>query len=485
MRYLLALLTLCSASQGQDRVIDIGSRLELFVDHHLIQRLDKTRLRLHQPQPAGVALRFDKPWEGAFVGYVTVLKDGDTYRMYYRGLPRAGADCTALESTCYAESPDGIRWTKPDLGLYEVNGTRANNVILKGHQPASHNFSPFLDQNPLASSDTRFKAMGGSSKGLVPFGSADGIRWRALSDKPVLTDGVFDSQNVAFWSTSEQRYVCYLRTWDSHRSVSRATSKDFMNWTPSTPMTYGGTPREHLYTNQTHPYFRAPHLYLGIAARFMPGRRVLTPEQAKTIQVNPRYAGDCSDAVLLTSRGGTTYERTFMEAIFRPGPGLENWVSRTNYPALGILPVADSMSIYLQKNYGQPTARLDRYTLRTDGFISVHGPYSGGELLTRLLHFEKVSAAGSGEVRDPATRSQGLVVNFATSAAGSLRVEIQDAEGAPIPGFGLSDCVEMVGDEIDRVVRWRSKPDLSKLGGRPIRLRFAFKDADLYSIQFR
>lgn len=487
MKYSPIALLIAGICQAQTEVPDLGSRLELFVDHFLIERMDGTRLRLHSPRRAGVALRFDKPWEGAFVGYVTVLKDGDRYRMYYRGLPRAGADGTALESTCYAESPDGIHWTKPELGLFEIDGSRANNVVLKGHHPASHNFSPFLDQRPGTRPEVRFKALGGGAKGLVPFGSADGIRWRPLSEKPVLTDGAFDSQNVAFWSTIENCYVCYFRTWDSKRSVSRATSTDFLHWSKSTPMSYGGTPREHLYTNQTHPYFRAPHIYLGIAARFMPGRRVLTPAQAKAIQVDPRYAGDCSDAVLLSTRGATVYDRTFMEAILRPGPGHQNWVSRTNYPALGILPLGDQLAIYVQKNYGQPTAHLDRYTLRTDGFVSVHGPYAGGELLTRRFRFQKLSAAEVHRRRQqhPSGALQQLILNFATSAAGSLRVEIQDADDIPIDGFRLADSLESVGDEIAAGARWRGGRDVSQIGGKIVRLRFVLKDADLYSLRFR
>ena len=93
------------------------------------------------------------------------------------------------------------------------------------------------------------------------------------------------------------------------------TSKDFLNWSEPKAMNYGGTPREHLYTNQTQPYFRAPHIYLSIAARFMPGRRILSPAQAKAIDVDPGYFSDCSDAVLMSTRGGTLYTRTFMDAF--------------------------------------------------------------------------------------------------------------------------------------------------------------------------
>jgi hypothetical protein len=77
-----------------------------------------------------------------------------------------------------------------------------------------------------------------------------------------------------------------------------------------------------------------------------------------------------------------------------------------------------------------------------------------------------------------------LVVNYSTSAAGSLRVEIQDAAGNALPGHALADCPEIIGDELERVVRWKSGPDVSALAGQPVRLRFALKDADLYSFRF-
>ncbi len=459
-------------ASGDEGPVEIGNRLELFVDHVLIDALDGVRLRLNHPTVDGVALRFEKPWEGAFCGYVTIIKDGDTYRMYYRGLPRAGKDGSSLEVYCYAESADGIHWTKPNLGLYEINGTRENNVILADAAPVTHNFAPFLDTRPGVSADRRYKAVGGISKsGLIPYVSPDGKRWRRLQDKPIITKGAFDSQNVAFWSQHENVYLCYFRTFKNGvRWITRATSKDFLNWTEPVDMTFGDTPPEHLYTNQTRPYFRAPHLYVAVAARFMPGRRVLTKEQAKAIGVDPGYFGDCSESVLLTSRGGNAYDRTFMEAFIRPGLGLGNWVSRTNYPSYGIVPLdAKRMAIHVQKDYAQPSHRLVRYVLRTDGFASVHATYKGGEMRTKPLRFT----------------GRELVVNAATSAAGGIRVEIQDAAGKPIAGYTLKDCDVVFGDEIERVVTWRGLSDVSALIGKTVRLRFVMSDADLYALRFR
>lgn len=98
----------------------------------------------------------------------------------------------------------------------------------------------------------------------------------------------------------------------------------------------------------------------------------------------------------------------------------------------------------------------------------MNAAYAGGELLTKPLKF-----AG-----------RTLTINFATSAVGSVRVEIQDAAGKPIPGFAAADCLEAIGDEIERTVRWKEGEDVSSLAGQPVRLRCVMKDADLFALRF-
>ncbi len=471
-----AVVVLATTAAIAQETVDIGSRRELFVDRTLIEELRGVTLKLHEPRPADVAIAFDASWEGRYCGYVTVFQDGDVYRMYYRGLPQAGKDGSAAEVTCYAESRDGIDWAKPELGLFEVDGDEDNNVVLADQAPFSHNFAPFIDTRPGVAADERYKALAGTSHtGLHVFVSNDGLRWRKWREDPIITQGAFDSQNVAFWSEHEGCYVCYYRTWSEgefagYRSVSRVTSPDFVNWTAPIEMDYGGTPREHLYTNQTHPYFRAPHLYVALAARFMPGRRIVSDEEAAAFGVEATYSGDCSDGVLMTSRGGARYDRTFMEGFIRPGVGPENWTSRTNYPAWGIVPTGEhEMSLFVQHQYGQPTHHLVRYVLRTDGFASVNAPYAGGECVTKPLLF-----AG-----------KELVLNFATSAAGDVRVEIQRPDGAPIAGYAIEDSATLIGNFIERAVSWGGSTDVSGLAGSPVRLRFVMKDADIFALRFR
>ena len=112
--------------------------------------------------------------------------------------------------------------------------------------------------------------------------------------------------------------------------------------------------------------------------------------------------------------------------------------------------------------------RLRRYSLRLDGFVSLHAPLAGGELLTPPVTFTGTE----------------LRLNASTSAAGSVKVELQDAGGQPLPGFTLADCDDLYGDDVDLRVTWRDQADLSRLRGQPVRLRFALSDADVYSYRF-
>ncbi|NLL84461.1 MAG: hypothetical protein GX230_09525, partial [Lentisphaerae bacterium] len=120
-----------------EKPIHISERLELFVDRFLINTMDKIEFQLHEPQRLALP---KTPFRGA---YMTVIKDGDIYRGYYRGDdpaypgPRNYSGHPG-EITCYAESRNGHEWTFPSIGLFDVNGTRSNNVILAKQPPLSH-----------------------------------------------------------------------------------------------------------------------------------------------------------------------------------------------------------------------------------------------------------------------------------------------------------------------------------------------------------
>ena len=161
--------------------------------------------------------------------------------------------------------------------------------------------------------------------------------------------------------------------------------------------------------------------------------------------------------------------RSFLEAFIRPGLDFGNWHDRGIYFEVGVLhTAATELSMYGMENAHLPTQRIRRYTLRTDGFVSINSGYAGGEFTTPPLVF---------------SGSQ-LELNYSTSAVGSIRVEIQDVRGKPQPAFGLDEFPERFGDEIEGAMSWDSGPDLSSLAGTPVQLRFVLKDADLYAFKF-
>lgn len=707
--------------------VRVGSRLELLVDDGLIDKMTGARRKLHRPIPCEVAIVHDNPWEGNSSGYHTVFQDGNLYRMYYRGLQM---DLTGdklkyphRQVICYAESKDGIRWTRPELGLIEFNGSAKNNIIWDGL--GSHNFAPFKDANPNCPPAARYKALGGAKNegGLYAFQSADSIRWSLMSDKPVVTDGYFDSQNLAFWDSVSGQYREYHRDFRDGRDIKTSTSKDFLHWTKPAFLEYTGGRLTQLYTNQITPYYRAPHILLGFPTRYIAGRGLLTPFNERIARVSKRFGTDYTDGGFMTSRDGKTFT-VWPEAFIRPGPLRPGqWMYGANYQNWGIvetrspIPNApDELSIYASEGgWVGDGNRMRRYTLRIDGFVSVNASMNGGWFVTRPLVFDPptgkrtrpkpppnagpVFIDASKPIRGkrslvfrkpatitlPGTRNLGdqvtlavhvrdvpaghrrlfsaynggptkpkelyfdvgaddgairfeydgtaakadaaltdrwnksrsavhhiaatwddgvitiyfdgkpvahggkkglgpitlqlgdvrfaedyppasltnepflgaaddilvlrrvlnakeieslaakgavgvirtdaddgvlydmeddqgsriadklahdkaahavlpgppepgdveLVINYATSAAGSVQCEILDKAGKPIPGFSLAEADEIYGDHIERPVTWRKSSELKDLAGKPVRLRFVLKDADLYSFRFR
>ena len=451
-----------------DGPIELGSRRELFIDDFLIDRMQNVELRLQKPVPRNVAIDHDVPWEGNTCCYHTVLQDAKLFRMYFRG-SHYDPDSNSIgrQIVGYAESRDGIEWERPELGLVNSQGSTKNNIIWDG--VGSHNFTPFRDTNPNCREGEQYKALGGSWGSLHAFKSPDGIHWSMIQKRPVITEGAFDSQNLAFWDPLRGCYVDFHRHFtmvdgQRVRHIMTCTSKDFRKWTKPKWIDFGDTPMEHLYTNAVTPYARAPHIYMGFPKRFVPGRSMYGHQH-----------NGMSDAVFMSSRDGVKFKR-WTEAFVRPGLQPERWENRNNMTAWGILETANDLpsapkelSIYTTEGYYRGDGcRLRRFTLRADGFVAANAPLKGGELVTRPFTFE----------------GNRLGLNVAASAAGSARVEIQDGDGKALKGFALRDSDEIYGDTLDRTVTWKGSADVAALSGKPVRLRFALSDADLYSLQF-
>jgi hypothetical protein len=449
-------------------IVTLGSRRELLIDDLLIDSHLGADFRLHKPQPRDVAITCDAAWEGNTSAYFTIFQDGERYRMYYRGshYDEASRRGTHPEYVCYAESRDGVHFTKPSLGLFEHAGSKANNIVWPGPEGA-HNFSPFLDTNPACPPEARYKALGRDvalvnakkKSSLFAFQSGDGLNWQRVGEQPVITDGAFDSQNIAFWDSESGEYRAYWRYFDRQpsvdgkkiegvRAIRTATSKDFIRWDNQQDLEYAGAPREHLYTNAIQPYARAPHLLLGFPTRFQP----------KTEQVEP---------VFMSSRDRIHFRRWPEELIPITAPQDRDG-NRANYMCHGLVQLPGDereLSVYATEAYYRgPGSRVRRFVFRLDGFVSLQAK-AAATIVTKPLVFS------------------GSELRLNLVSRGPSRVELLDVAGQPLFGFAADDCQPIHGDFIDHRVVWRGGR-LQAWAGKPVRLRLNLDQADLYALQF-
>jgi len=501
-------------------ITNISSRRELFTDQALVEStFGDLSFRLHHPIPREIIreIEDEHPYR-----YMTVFQDDDHYRMYYSLVDNERIDGKVVkrpDRVCLAYSQDGIHWEKPILDLFEYKGSSQNNIVWMEDGKSRlgvGGFSPFKDANPNCPPEHRYKAiaeagilgkpaLGGN--GLLALVSPDGLHWSMLSPEFVVKPGTeksgFDSQNLAFWDSVHQQYRLYRRATflegplNTYRDILTYTSNDFLNWGDGQRLQQPGIAPEQLYTNNVMPYFRAPHLLVAFPARYVQRtwseafedlpeverRKKLIRENGAEPEDNPTAAGGqrigtaLTDTQFMSSRDGVSFHR-WPEAFIRPGLRTRNnWFYGDNFAAWGMLTTPaeiedapDELSFYLTEAHrrkGLPN-RCRRYSLRMDGFVSAHASGKGGKLITCPLIF-----SGSD-----------LSINFSASAAGSIRIELQDERGWPLPGFALEDGVELLGDDVNRRVRWKNGADLSALAGVHIKVLFRIVDADLYSFQF-
>ena len=294
MLFAAALMAVTEVAGTAAEPINIGARRELFVDDFLVETMHgDIHLELHHPTRREIVFRTDAPWEGNAAAYQSVFQDGKLYRMYYHGghYRNGGPPSQVLDEHpwvfCYAESDDGIHWRRPELGLFEFGGSKANNIILTPEFLAEFGGDPahtaaFLDANPACPPDEKYKivVVGSKPHGLYVLKAADGIHFSLMSKQPFVSEGAFDSQNLAFWDPTQGFYRAYWRIFTAgtttgenwspsgYRAIRTATSPDFVQWSDPVDLTYVDSPDEQLYTNQIQPYYRAPHVLMGFPMRY-------------------------------------------------------------------------------------------------------------------------------------------------------------------------------------------------------------------------
>lgn len=479
-------------------MISIATNRESFFDDYLI---DKTKTTadavLHKPHMEEVVGIFDDRWETNGIAYLNFFYDEELskYRMYYLG--REKVEFTKENThgevirVCYAESDDGVKWVKPNLGICEFNGSKNNNIILDlNTAPYFDNFFVFKDNNPHCKAEEKYKAISEYEHQLYSYISADGINF---SRHMLITkEGSFDSLNIAFWDENAACYRCYFRSFHlpgdlegkdefdkkplevppeerntRYRDIRYIESKDFKNWSPQKLLRFEGD-EVPLYTNCIQKYFRAPHILIGFPTRYIErpdwsgafdnlcGRE----ERLERMKQHKRYGLAITDCVFICSRDGENFMK-YDEAFMRPGTERGgNWSYGDCYPAVGFVVNGDKMSMFCPEGGFGCRNQIVRYSLRVDGFRSFHAGAIEKEVVTKPFIF-----SGSN-----------LYANISTSAAGYIYFEIKDSDGK------IAESCEMFGDSIDKKICFNKS--LSDFSGKEVVLTMKMRDADIYSIKF-
>ena len=444
----------------REGLLNVGDRKQLLFDAAFFDSHSGWIFRVCPPRKTGEpSLVADRPWESFIINaWHTVMEDGGRYRMWYEAYDKTyTSDFQARY--CYAESTDGIHWTKPSLGLETFDGSTDNNILFNqlGGGP-THGGTVFLD--PTAPPDVRYKFIYLSGDGVGAGLSADGIHWRRYEGGHVLAVPS-DTQTVALWDDRLERYVCYCRLWTHNRTIGRSESADFLHFPAATEVLGCDAldpPDTDMYNNAAIKYPYADNAYFIFTSMY-------------------HHATDTLDVQLAVSRDGVSWSRPERRPFIANGePG--EFDDAAIYCGVGLLRMGDELSMYyygsrVKHNQNEPKyvsygGTYSRAVLLLDGYVAAVAGLVPAEFTTYPLTFSGSRLGLNARVRE----------------SGYVRVELQGEDGAPLPGFALDDCVPLAGDNVRHTVSWKAGADLSALAGKPTRMRVVARDASLYAFQF-
>ncbi|MBI3119692.1 MAG: hypothetical protein HYZ00_13440 [Candidatus Hydrogenedentes bacterium] len=474
----------CAGDAVCAETASVGFQKQLLVDDFVIAEMKDVAFGLGPVTKANNGaplLVADRPWENAdLLRLGSVFRDGDRFRMWYLMNDNLMG---------YAESGDGLHWTKPDLGTHEYGGNRNNNIT----NPMG--FACFLDAHETDPEHRYKSAYGHPTKVMACLAhSADGFHWTPYNNGEPVTARAADTLNQLLWDESTQVYRLYTRTdfgkgpyggtLDEDRGTRDMTNPDVKAspsaWTKVREWHFDREGRWEFKRRQS--YSLNGWIYEGIQFGLLwcyewPGALGEGP-----YDLNKRHERDVLNFYILTARGDEMWDTkwVYAEKPFIPrgpdGSFDKDWVAS----APNIITWNDQHWIF----YSGAKERHDIYRIRGDGetrwqcaiglatlpldrFVCLQGSESGGTAVTKTFVLE----------------GDTLQVNV-DAGEGEFAVEILDANAAPLPGFGLERAQRYQGvDELRLVSAWDEQPNLGALRGREIRLRFHLKNAKLYSFQ--
>lgn len=472
-----------AASAEEARVITLGDLPLLFADDSGVALISGVNRTVHpaRTRPTPV-LEGSLPQEGSRVYLAgSVYRDAETglLHMWYAGHPDLpGGQKPKVEGlrsgkgnfVLYATSKDGLTWARPALGLFEFNGSKANNIIYDLHSPSV--LVDIDDPDP----GRRHKMLGSLRGAYYSATSSDGLHWSGprepivkASDNITLTQDPTTREYLAFL-----RMPTKVRGYD-RRTVSLSRSRDFVTWSKPELVfapdelddQWVTAPGQRTEVNNMSVF---PHAggFLGFPTMF---RVTVTDRPASDLGPGQSPTDGTLDVQLVTSADGRKWQPTEKREpiIPRGEPGSFDAGSIFGVSSTMVDAGDETWVFYtgISSTHGAPMPpkriAIGRAEWRRHGFVSLDAGADSGRIETKPLQL---------------TSSQ-LVVN-ADAVGGEVRVAIHEADGAPIKGLGLDDCIPLIQDSIRWRPKWRdaSTPPTD----RPVRIIVQLKQARLFSL---
>jgi len=448
------------------------------------QSASNIRVEAQKAEKLGPILASDQPWE-FMVGYPTLLRDQDKFRMWYAVAADDGD--RAGEAVCYAESDDGLKWTKPNLGLIEAGGTKANNVVYTpafAKQQTVHGIGVFID--PIASPEQRYKLVymsRGSDAEIQAFkakyplsvspagerkstfirlaSSPDGIRFTPMPTPLMVHQS--DTLTTIYYDQTLKRYVGFFRVYImDRRAIARSESRDInSSWPIPKPVLVPGP----LHDGASEDF------YISGYCRY-PGT---TTMHLMIPTIFKRHADNTSFA-LASSLTGEHWDFLSGPRILEPGQH-GDWDGGCIFAGINLTELPDG-----------------RVVFPYDGYVYPHKYPRWGDHMGKIglagWKKERLAAVIADEVGQFTTRpltSQGtkLLLNFQTKRDGYVKVSIEGKDNAPIASRTVALCDPLFGDEIKKQVTWKGESDIAIKPGESFILHFELREARLYSFELR
>ncbi len=475
----------CAANQ--EELIPVALEKQLLVDDYIFARRLNVTQRLGTVTKVGPVLKATLESDGGSFGfYHTALYNPHEKRFqlwFSVGTDHASMSLgkETYRGVGYAESDDGIHWNRP---LVAADGK--SNIVL----PMTGN-SVMLDPTLPWGHAEKFKAawMHPHSRAALAY-SSDGRSWHFYNDGNPVTHRAGDTQNQVFWEPVRKAYILGTRTdLGAGGGPTEHRGWRFMvheNGDIRNHPTAWKTILDRIAVNDPHqkqgsnpPDLQFHHISMwrheGIWFQLINIWTAPTQKEYDQDEDQIRHERDVSDYYLGVSRDVVTIDRSFVHARqpFVPrGPG-GSWDDDIIVPSNNIITRGDEHWIY----YCGMNERIYNFKNRERSYIGL------AKLpLDRLIGQSAGQEFGTVVTKPFRLEGESLQVNI-DAKLGELRVEVLDAAGEPIAGYGGDDARTYRNvDELRLTPRW-SKP-LSEIKGRNIRLRFHLQNAALYAFQF-